>query len=201
MKPGNVLSYSGSSGIALFAWLLGGILTLAGGLTVAEIGTQIPRTGGLYAYLEEVYGEFWGYLCGWVQIIIYGPAIIGALGLYFGSLLANLFSLSSLWATTIGIITVLFMCDQHHGNEIRWFCPGLTTIGKLVPIAAIIVFGLWKGNEHIFTAVNESIAQMNFGAAILATLFAYDGWILLAALGGEMKIQRNCFLARWQAVF
>lgn len=60
MKPGNVLSYSGSSDIALFAWLLGGILTLAGGLTVAEIGTQIPRTGGLYAYLEEVYGEFLG---------------------------------------------------------------------------------------------------------------------------------------------
>ncbi|ABV61863.1 MULTISPECIES: APC family permease [Bacillus] len=188
MKPGNVLSYSGSSDIALFAWLLGGILTLAGGLTVAEIGTQIPRTGGLYAYLEEVYGEFWGYLCGWVQIIIYGPAIIGALGLYFGSLLANLFSLSSLWSTTIGIITVLFLCLINiMGTKYGGFVQGLTTIGKLVPIAAIIVFGLWKGNENILMAVNDSIAQMNFGAAILATLFAYDGWILLAALGGEMK--------------
>lgn len=84
MKPGAVLAYSGDSKTALFAWLLGGILTLAGGLTIAEIGTQIPKTGGLYTYLEEVYGEFWGFLCGWVQIIIYGPAIIGALGLYFG---------------------------------------------------------------------------------------------------------------------
>lgn len=72
MKPGAVLAYSGDSKTALFAWLLGGILTLAGGLTIAEIGTQIPKTGGLYTYLEEVYGEFWGFLCGWVQIIIYG---------------------------------------------------------------------------------------------------------------------------------
>ncbi|MGE6631071.1 APC family permease [Bacillus sp. NPDC077027] len=188
MKPGNVLSYSGSSDIALFAWLLGGILTLAGGLTVAEIGTQIPRTGGLYAYLEEVYGEFWGYLCGWVQIIIYGPAIIGALGLYFGSLLANLFSFSQHWSVAIGIIAVIFLCLINIiGTKYGGFVQAVTTIGKLVPIAAIIVFGLWKGNEHIFTAVNESISQMNFGAAILATLFAYDGWILLAALGGEMK--------------
>lgn len=58
-----------------------------------------------------------------------------------------------------------------------------------------------EGNENIFMAVNDSIAQMNFGAAILATLFAYDGWILLAALGGEMKTLRNCFLERWQAEF
>ena len=61
MKPGAVLAYSGDAKTALIAWLLGGILTLAGGLTVAEIGTQIPKTGGLYTYLEEVYGEFWGF--------------------------------------------------------------------------------------------------------------------------------------------
>lgn len=188
MKPGAVLAYSGDSKTALFAWLLGGILTLAGGLTIAEIGTQIPKTGGLYTYLEEVYGEFWGFLCGWVQIIIYGPAIIGALGLYFGSLMANLFGWGSGLSKVIGIIAVLFLCVINIiGTKYGGFVQTLTTIGKLIPIACIIIFGLWKGDQHIFTAVNESISDMNFGAAILATLFAYDGWILLAALGGEMK--------------
>ncbi|MEC2332961.1 serine/threonine exchanger [Bacillus subtilis] len=188
MKPGAVLAYSGDSKMALFAWLLGGILTLAGGLTIAEIGTQIPKTGGLYTYLEEVYGEFWGFLCGWVQIIIYGPAIIGALGLYFGSLMANLFGWGSGLSKVIGIIAVLFLCVINIiGTKYGGFVQTLTTIGKLIPIACIIIFGLWKGDQHIFTAVNESISDMNFGAAILATLFAYDGWILLAALGGEMK--------------
>lgn len=188
MKPGAVLAYSGDSKTALFAWLLGGILTLAGGLTIAEIGTQIPKTGGLYTYLEEVYGEFWGFLCGWVQIIIYGPAIIGALGLYFGSLMANLFGWGSGLSKVIGIIAVIFLCVINIiGTKYGGFVQTLTTVGKLIPIACIIIFGLWKGDQHIFTAVNESISDMNFGAAILATLFAYDGWILLAALGGEMK--------------
>ncbi|MGO4076187.1 serine/threonine protein kinase, partial [Staphylococcus aureus] len=79
------------------------------------------------------------------------------------------------WSTTIGIITVLFLCIINiMGTKYGGFVQGLTTIGKLVPIAAIIVFGIWKGNENILMAVNDSIAQMNFGAAILATLFAYD---------------------------
>ncbi|MCY8495993.1 amino acid permease [Bacillus atrophaeus] len=188
MKPGAVMAYSGSSQTALLAWLLGGILTLAGGLTVAEIGTQIPKTGGLYTYLEEVYGEFWGFLCGWVQIIIYGPAIIGALGLYFGSLLTNLFGWDGGWSKIAGMAAVVFLCVVNIlGTKYGGFVQALTTIGKLIPIIFIIVFGLWKGDQHIFSTVNESIADMNFGAAILATLFAYDGWILLAALGGEMK--------------
>ncbi|MBC8081282.1 MAG: amino acid permease, partial [Gorillibacterium sp.] len=95
MKPGRVIEYSGSSSLALLAWVLGGILSIAGGLTIAEVSVRIPKTGGLYVYLEEVYGKFWGFLCGWMQTIIYGPAIIGALGLYFGLLLGDLFSLPS----------------------------------------------------------------------------------------------------------
>ncbi|MFO6495080.1 MULTISPECIES: APC family permease [Bacillus] len=187
MKPGSVLSYSGNAQIALFAWLLGGILTLAGGLTIAEIGTQIPKTGGLYTYLEEIYGEFWGFLCGWVQIIIYGPAIIGALGLYFGSLVANLFSWDKSWAALIGIISVAFLCIINIiGTKYGGAVQTITTVGKLIPIVCIVVFGLWQGDEHIFSEV-KSFGGENFGAAVLATLFAYDGWILLAALGGEMK--------------
>lgn len=60
MKPGSVLDYSGSSNMAILAWVIGGLLTLASGLTVAEIGAQIPKNGGLYTYLEEIYGSFWG---------------------------------------------------------------------------------------------------------------------------------------------
>ena len=58
MKPGSVLDYSGSSNMAILAWVIGGLLTLASGLTVAEIGAQIPKNGGLYTYLEEIYGSF-----------------------------------------------------------------------------------------------------------------------------------------------
>jgi amino acid transporter len=81
----------------------------------------------------------------------------------------------------------LFIHRQHRRTKYGGAVQTVTTIGKLIPIVCIIVFGLWQGNEHIFSTVTESIASQNFGAAVLATLFAYDGWILLAALGGEMK--------------
>ena len=59
MKPGGVLDYSGSSNMAILAWIIGGLLTLASGLTVAEIGRK-SKNGGLYTYLEEIYGSFGG---------------------------------------------------------------------------------------------------------------------------------------------
>jgi basic amino acid/polyamine antiporter, APA family len=188
MKPGSVLEYTGNSNLALLAWALGGLITLAGGLTIAEVATQIPKTGGLYVYMEEVYGKLWGYLSGWVQTVIYGPAVIGALGLYFGSLIANLFSWEKAYGPWIGIGTVLFLTIVNNfGTKYGGFVQNLFTIGKLVPIALIIVFGIAQGNEQILNASSGSVVEISMGAAILATLFAYDGWLMVGFVAGEMK--------------
>lgn len=82
VKPAVVLTHAGTSNLAILAWVVGGVLTLAAGLTIAEVGAQIPKTGGLYAYIRDIYGPFWGFLTGWVQTIIYGPAIIVSLVLF-----------------------------------------------------------------------------------------------------------------------
>ncbi|SEN52603.1 APC family permease [Lihuaxuella thermophila] len=188
MKPGTVIAYSGDSTMALWAWFLGGILTLASGLTIAEISAQIPKTGGLYVYLEEVYGKFWGYLSGWVQTIIYGPAIIGALGLYFGSLVAHLFALDGHWKISIGIGAVLFLTLINSlGTKYGGFIQTLFTVGKLIPIALIIIFGIWKGQSPVLDMESGIAGDVNLGAAILATLFAYDGWLLVGSVAGEIK--------------
>lgn len=188
MKPGKVIAYAGDSSLALWAWLLGGILTIAGGLTIAEVGVQIPKTGGLYVYLEEVYGKVWGYLCGWMQTIVYGPAIIGALGLYFGSLLANLFGIAGEWKLIFGMSAVVFLAAVNIlGTKYGGIVQAAATIGKMVPICLIAVLGLWKGDVNIFGMESGVSAQLGMGAAILATLWAYDGWMLLGFVAGEMK--------------
>lgn len=188
MKPGKVIAYAGDSTMALWAWVVGGIITLASGLTIAEVGTQIPKTGGLYIYLEEVYGKTWGFLSGWVQTIIYGPAIIGSLGLFFGSLMANLFGIDHSWETAIAIITVLFLTVVNCiGTKYGGFVQNVATVGKLVPIVLIAFFGIWKGNGQILDITSGLSTGTSFGAAVLATLFAYDGWMLITNLTGEMK--------------
>ncbi len=189
MKPGKVIESAGGSTMALWAWVLGGIITLAGGLTIAEISTQIPKTGGLYVYLEEVYGKFWGYLSGWVQTVIYGPALIAALGLYFGSLLAHLLGIEDSWKTVLGIGTVLFLAIVNSlGAKYGGIVQTAATIGKLIPIMLIAVFGILRGNSQILDmSSGVTTASISMGAAILATLWAYDGWMMVGFVAGEMK--------------
>lgn len=188
MKPAVVIEATGNSTFALLAWIIGGIITLASGLTIAEVSSKIPETGGLYVYIEKVYGKFWGFLCGWVQTIIYGPAVIGALGLYFGALFAGIFSLpkeSELW---IGIMAVLFLSVVNMlGSQFGGIVQSVLTAAKLLPIFLIIVFGVVKGNVPIFGMDSGSSQAINFGAAVLATLWAYDGWMNVGFVAGEMK--------------
>ncbi|GMM17261.1 hypothetical protein LAYK3_03760 [Lactobacillus amylovorus subsp. amylovorus] len=77
-KQASILDSAGSSTMAIAAWVFGGVITLTAGLTIAEIGAQMPYTGGLYVYVENLYGRICGFLAGWMQVIVYGPAIIAS---------------------------------------------------------------------------------------------------------------------------
>ena len=85
LKPGIVFNDAGSPIMGIFAWIVGGIITLASALTIAEVASSIPKTGGLYVYLEELYGEVWGFLLGWVQTVISYPASAAALAIAFST--------------------------------------------------------------------------------------------------------------------
>ncbi|MDR7001191.1 amino acid permease [Neobacillus niacini] len=188
MKPGVVIAATGNSTSALWAWIIGGIITLASGLTIAEVSVRIPKTGGLYAYIEDVYGKLWGFLCGWVQTLIYGPAIMGALGLYFGSLVANFFGFTQDTKIIIGIVSVLFLGIMNLlGTQYGGWIQNISTIGKLVPIVLIAVFGIAQGDMNILHMESGVSHGAGMGAAVLATLFAYDGWMNVGFMAGEMK--------------
>lgn len=188
MKPSKVIMAAGDSTFALVAWLIGGIITITAGLTIAELGARIPKTGGLYAYIDEVYGKFWAYIFGWVQTIIYGPATIGALGLYFASLIIPFFDFSATLKLPLAIISVCFLAGINSlGAKYGGFIQSIATAGKLIPIACIAIFGLWKGNGQILGMTSGISQSAGMGAAVLATLWAYDGWIGVGYVAGEMK--------------
>lgn len=190
VKPGRVLSAAGSSDSALLAWLLGGLITLAGGLTVAEIASRIPKSGGVYAYMEELYGKKWGFVVGWVQSVIYGPALMSALSLYFASLFAQFFGMADTQVRPIAYIAMFILCTVTAlGTHYSAWISSATTVLKLIPIAVIGIFGLAMGTNSIFgmpVASNSSVAG-GLGTAILATLWAYDGWIQVANIAGEIR--------------
>ena len=190
-KQAAVLDYAHSTNLALVAWLVGGLITMASGLTIAEIGSQMPHTGGLYVYLEKIYGKFWGFLAGWMQIIVYGPTLIAALGSYLATLLVAFFGLPKTSTPLLAVIVIaLIAAFNLLSNRYGAAFQVITTVGKLLPIAAIIIFGLLFGKANAFNQVattSGSVTLNGFGMAILATLFANDGWVLIANMGGEIK--------------
>src|SRR5699024_5651585 len=78
----SILDNEHTTTMAIAAWVICRIITLSSGLTIDEIGFLFLDTGGLYVYIEKIYGKFWGFLAGWVQLIVYGPALIASLGAY-----------------------------------------------------------------------------------------------------------------------
>ncbi|MCT3599963.1 APC family permease [Lactobacillus amylovorus] len=189
-KQASILDSAGSSTMAIAAWIFGGVITLTAGLTIAEIGAQMPYTGGLYVYVENLYGRICGFLAGWMQVIVYGPAIIASVAVFMSIMITNLFGIDAKWRIPVALITIIAIGLMNFlENNVAAAFSVITTIGKMIPIAAIIIFGLFWGHQD---ALGQTVSEVNrstggFGVAVLATLFGYDGWILIANLGGEMK--------------
>lgn len=190
-KQGSVLESAGSTNAAMLAWIAGGLLTLASGISVAEIGSQMDKTGGIYTYIEKIYGKVWGFLAGWMQVVFYGPAMMGSIAAYFGILFVDLFGLSKSLAIPSAIIALSFAgLINSIPNRFSAGFQIITTTVKMLPIIALIIFGLFFGQHD---AIGQTVAQVSqsdqggFGVAVLATLFAYDGWVTLANISGEIK--------------
>lgn len=91
-KAASVAAVTGSTSLHMLSWFLGGLISVCAGLTGAELAAAIPETGGMLRYIERAYGEFWSFLLGWAQVIIYFPANVAALSIIFGQQFKNLSS-------------------------------------------------------------------------------------------------------------
>ena len=196
-KPTAVYSAAGSASTGLLAWLVGGIIALAGGLTVAEIGTLIPETGGITIFIERMYGKPMGFLVGWAQMIVYFPGNIAALVIIFATQAINLLGLDKSLVIPIAIVTVcLLTLINGLGNRATGALQNVATAMKLIPLSVLIIAGLFF-NPHpikveLWPQISESTSFLtSFGTSLMATLFAYDGWMNISALAGELKNPRR----------
>lgn len=195
LKPSVVLNDAGSPVIALIAWVLGGVVTLCSALSIAEIASNIPRAGGLYTYLEELYGKKVGFLLGWVQSVITYPASVAAQAIafatYASAFLPEAYGESVVAQSGLAMAVMAFVLLM---NILSTRCGGfiqvVATFGKLVPIVAILGFGLFSGLAPGASGLSTALIGEGgggIGAAILGTLWAYDGWIGVTNMAAEMK--------------
>ena len=191
-KPQAVYEITGGApGLGMIAWVLAGIMTITAGLTAAEVSAAIPKTGGMMVYIEEIYGKKLGFLTGWMQSVLFFPATIAAISVMFGQQAAILLGNESLVIPmTVGVILLIGVLNTF-GSKTSGAIQTISTVCKLIPLVLIIVFGFIKGsgdNPIVQPLVAEGISPMGvIGQLLVAILFAYDGWINVGAIAGEMK--------------
>ncbi len=191
-KPQAVYEITGGGpGLGMIAWVLAGIMTITAGLTAAEVSAAIPKTGGMMVYIEEIYGKKLGFLTGWMQSLLFFPATIAAISVMFGQQAAILLGNESLVIPmTVGVILLIGVLNTF-GSKTSGAIQTVSTVCKLIPLVLIIVFGFIKGggnNPIVQPLVAEGISPTGvIGQLLVAILFAYDGWINVGAIAGEMK--------------
>jgi APA family basic amino acid/polyamine antiporter len=188
LKPSVVLDGMGSTAGALLMWIFGGLITLCAALSIAEIAAYIPKVGGLYTYLVELYGKEAGFLYGWVEAVISSPGSAAALAIAFATFSTYFTPMDQREVKLTAILIILAIsAAQILSTRFGIWIQTLSTIGKMIPILAIVAFGLLNGT--VGSGVNTELIGTGTGtaAALLGVLWAYDGWLSTCTLGGEMR--------------
>lgn len=192
-KIGTIASHTQSASLTVFVWIVAGIVSIASGLTVSEIAAALPVTGGSVKYIEYTYGKTWGFLFGWAQMLVYFPANIGALSVIFGQQFVVLFNWPAKYATGVALCLAIFLMGLNFiSTKFSSKMQSFTTVLKIIPLALIVIFGLFNPEKISLQLIpihagNQQPFWSAFSGGLLAALFAYDGWINVTNLAGEVK--------------
>ena len=188
-----------SQGLALLAWLIGGIVSLLGGLCFAELGASIPRAGGITVYLSEAFHPIVGFLNGWTAILIGSPGSIAAIAIALPTALRSFTPISDTGIKIIAIaLTLGLTLYNYFGIKVGSRLQNISMVLKLIPIAIILIAALFMGNvtpdltlrpEGDPVSTGKVISMIAF--AVIATLWAYEGWTNLNNVTEEMKNPRK----------
>ena len=204
-----VLERSGMSpGLALLVWLIGGLVTLLSGLCYAELGAMMPKAGGNYVYLRETYGERVAFISGFANFTLGNSGSIAALGVAFASALATFLPLDPWMQKVVAIVAVVLLSWINiRGIRNAAWVNNLFMILKLAPIALILFAGLFMGEQHpdLLTLPAEMPSMTTLismvGFAVIATLWAYEGWTNLNVVAEEIRDpHRNIPLAMMTSI-
>jgi APA family basic amino acid/polyamine antiporter len=194
--PAEVARLSGSLTAALAVWVIGAVIALAGALTLAELSASMPRTGGLYEVLRRAYGERVAFVYGWAKLTLLVPASVGSFAKLAAESTVALLGLPALaWrdtAVTLGYL-VLFAAANVIGVRRSAVQQAAVTVAKYLGVAFLAFIGLALVPHGAVPLPSPAPAFATVptvsgcAAALVAAMWAYDGWADLTSLSGEIR--------------
>ena len=200
LKAGAIALVLPSPWLALSVWVVAGVLSLAGALTMAELSARYPRSGGLYVFLREAYGEKMGYCFGWSLLAVMQTGSIAAIAAGVSQGIDGLYGISDPAQLLIALLCIVLLTVI---NVLSVRATGTVqvvfTIVKCAGILILILGGLALGHGSLTNLDGEVLKGGLVGAygiCMLKALWAYDGWINATFVAGEIKRpERNLPLA------
>jgi basic amino acid/polyamine antiporter, APA family len=208
LVPRSMIQRVGTPAMVFVIWIFGGLLSLAGALSYAELAAAIPEAGGEYAYLREAYGPVWGFLYSWTQMWVAKSGSIATIATGFFYYLSNFFpSLDKIFYTIrlpigpsggplefrygqlLAMVLILALAWlNYYGVKLGGDVQVVVTAVKVALIAAIVIAGLGFGHAHAPAAAAATpLTVAGFFAALVAALWAYDGWNNVSMVSSEIR--------------
>lgn len=210
LVPSAMIQAVGSPKMVFLVWVVGGLLSIFGALTYAELASAMPEAGGEYVFLREAYGPFWGYLYGWTQMWVAKSGSIATLATAFFYYLANfrpdlerVFCIIPLplgakggplevrYGQFLAMAVILLLAGVNYlGVKFGGWVQIAVTATKLGLILTIVVIGLGSGQgsaAHYLSGIPAPGGAGGFFVALVAALWAYDGWNNVSMVSSEIR--------------
>lgn len=186
-----------NSGLALLCWIIAGVITLFGGLCYAELGTAMPRAGGRVVYLNEAFHPVVGFMAGFTDWLIGGPGSVAAVALALMEVLRSFFPISA-FGIKMGALVLILLVTLYNlfGVKIASAVQSVSMVAKLIPVAIILLVALFVGkvspdlslgSAATYAAENNTSVFGMMAIAIVAALWAYEGWTNLNTVAEEIR--------------
>ena len=191
--PATVAAAVPGSAAMTLVWVVGGIVSLLGALSIAELAAAYPEAGGQYAYLREAYGPVWAYLYGWANFSVINTASIAAIAVGFARYVGFFVPLSEVLIRAIAVLSIVGLTVLNcRGVRLGATTQNILTILKMAAVLGLILtsFALTGGSaenlQPLWPTGGASQWIGPFGVAMVAVLWAYDGWIETTYVGSEI---------------
>lgn len=191
-----LLATGGNLPLGILAWIIGAFIMICSAYTFAVMATKYVHVNGLVDYAENIMGERYAYLLGWFMAAIYYPTLTGVLAWVSARYVSVLFGFSITGGECM-VIACFFLVASYAVNALSPVLAGKfqvsTTVIKLVPLFAMAIIGTIKGLVTGMTSYNFSNVVVqgessgSLFVAVVATAFAYEGWIIATSINAELK--------------
>jgi len=204
LVPGGILRQVDQSvGMAALVWVVGGVLSLLGALSYGELAAMKPEAGGLYVYIRDGFGSLPAFLYGWAMFLAIASGTVASLSVAFSTYLSAVVPLGLLTSkivsvTVIAIVTAVNVWGTRQSSDLQnW-----TTLVKVLLILGVCVVLLLLGRGYssipaaLWTEGLSGSLLSRFGLAMIAVLWAYEGWQFVTYSAGRCGSRKRIFPAR-----